>query len=87
MITKPDNFGGTLMKAIIFTKYGLDSLKLEDIQKPTPGDNEVLVEVHASSITVHNLGLVRGKPFFFTRYRWKKPDVERFSQAMHHQCS
>jgi NADPH:quinone reductase-like Zn-dependent oxidoreductase len=52
------------MKAIIFTKYGLDSLKLEDIQKPTPGDNEVLVEVHASSITVHNLGLVRGKPFF-----------------------
>jgi len=21
------------------------------------------------------------------RYRWKKPDVERFAQAMHHQCS
>jgi NADPH:quinone reductase-like Zn-dependent oxidoreductase len=51
------------MKAMIFTQYGLDRLQLVDIQKPIPGDNEVLVEVHASSITVHNLGLVRGKPF------------------------
>ena len=52
------------MKAMIFTNYGLDKLQLEEIPKPIPGDNEVLVEVHASSITVHNLGLVRGKPFF-----------------------
>jgi NADPH:quinone reductase-like Zn-dependent oxidoreductase len=52
------------MKAMVCANYGLDSLKFDDIPKPTPGDNEVLVEVHASSITVHNLGLVRGKPFF-----------------------
>lgn len=53
-----------LTKAILFTKYGLDGLKLENIQKPVPGDNDVLVEVHASSLTVHNLVLVKGKPFF-----------------------
>jgi NADPH:quinone reductase-like Zn-dependent oxidoreductase len=52
------------MKAILCTQYGLDRLTLEEIPKPTPGDNEILVEVHASSLTVHNLGLVRGKPFF-----------------------
>jgi NADPH:quinone reductase-like Zn-dependent oxidoreductase len=51
------------MKAIVSTKYGLDGLKLEEIQKPTPGDNEVLVEVHASSVNYNNLARVIGKPF------------------------
>jgi NADPH:quinone reductase-like Zn-dependent oxidoreductase len=49
------------MKAIVCRKYGL--LELEEVEEPLPKDNEVLVEVHASSVTVHNLGLVRGKPF------------------------
>ncbi len=52
------------MKAIICTKYGPpDVLKLEEIQKPTPGDDEVLVEVHAASVTYSNLTLVTGEPF------------------------
>jgi len=52
------------MKAIVCTKYGPpDVLKLEEIQKPTPGDNEVLVKVHASSVNYNNLAMVRGKPF------------------------
>jgi NADPH:quinone reductase-like Zn-dependent oxidoreductase len=52
------------MKAIVYTKYGpLDVLKLEEIQKPTPGDNEVLVKVHASSVNYNNPAQVRGKPF------------------------
>ena len=34
------------MKAIVCTKYGTpDVLKLEEVPKPTPRDNEVLVEV------------------------------------------
>jgi NADPH:quinone reductase-like Zn-dependent oxidoreductase len=52
------------MKAIVYHKYGsLDVLKLEEIQKPTPSDDEVLVEVHASSVNYANLALVKGKPF------------------------
>src|SRR5216684_3888492 len=52
------------MKAIVCTKYGPpDVLKLEEIQKPTPGDDEILVEVHAASVNYSNLILVRGKPF------------------------
>ena len=64
VLAKPNNLGGTRMKAIVCTKYGLpDVLKLEEIQKPTPGDDEILVEVHAASVNNSNLILVRGKPF------------------------
>ena len=52
------------MKAIVCTEYGPpDILKLEEIQKPTPGDDEVLIEVHAASVTYSNVALVRGEPF------------------------
>ncbi len=52
------------MKAIVCTKYGpLDALKLEEIQKPAPSDDEVLVKVHAASVNYSNLALVTGKPF------------------------
>ena len=53
------------MKAIVCTKYGLpEVMQLGEVEKPTPKDDEVLVEVHASSVTTHNLLLVSGKPFF-----------------------
>jgi NADPH:quinone reductase-like Zn-dependent oxidoreductase len=52
------------MKAIVCTKYGPpDVLEFKEVQKPTPGDDEVLVEVHAASVTYSNLMLVRGEPF------------------------
>ena len=52
------------MKAIVCTKYGPpEVLELEDIQKPIPADNEVLVEVHAASMTYSNLMLIRGEPY------------------------
>ncbi|WP_028981312.1 NAD(P)-dependent alcohol dehydrogenase [Sporocytophaga myxococcoides] len=52
------------MKAISCLKYGLSELKLEEVEKPVPKDNEVLLEVHASSATTHNLMIIEGKPFF-----------------------
>jgi NADPH:quinone reductase-like Zn-dependent oxidoreductase len=52
------------MKAIICTGYGIpDVFKLEEIPKPTPGDDKVLVEVHASSVTYSSVMGVTGEPF------------------------
>lgn len=52
------------MKTIVCTHYGPpESLTLADVPKPTPGDDEVLVNIHAASVTFSNLALVSGRPF------------------------
>ncbi len=40
------------MKAIVFTKYGApDGLQLQEVAKPAPKDNEVLIRIHAATVT------------------------------------
>jgi NADPH:quinone reductase-like Zn-dependent oxidoreductase len=57
-----------LMKAIFYSKYGApDQLQLKEVEKPTPGDNEVLVEIHAATLTVGDAYTVKGEPFL-TRF-------------------
>jgi len=53
------------MKAIVYYKYGSpDVLKLVDIQKPTPIDDEVLIKVQAASINAPDWRSLRANPFF-----------------------
>jgi NADPH:quinone reductase-like Zn-dependent oxidoreductase len=53
------------MKAIICTKYGSpDVLQLQDVEKPSPKDNEVLIKIHAASINSRDWRMMRANPFF-----------------------
>jgi NADPH:quinone reductase-like Zn-dependent oxidoreductase len=43
------------MKAIVYEKYGSpDVLEVRDVKKPIPGDNEVLIKVHAASVNAYD---------------------------------
>ncbi|MEQ9309492.1 MAG: NAD(P)-dependent alcohol dehydrogenase [Balneolaceae bacterium] len=52
------------MKAITFSEYGSPEkvLTLKNVPKPTPGENEVLVNVRASAINDYDWCVVRGMP-------------------------
>jgi len=52
------------MKAIVYYEYGSpDVLKLEEVEKPSPKDNEVLVKVHAVALNIGDWYMLNGKPF------------------------
>jgi NADPH:quinone reductase-like Zn-dependent oxidoreductase len=51
------------MKAIVHCDYGLANLKLEDIEKPTPADDQILVKVHAVSVNPYDWHFIEGTPY------------------------
>src|SRR6266567_2964923 len=54
----------THMKAMVYHTYGSpDVLKLEEVQKPVPQDDEVLVQVLAASVNAGDWHLLRAQPF------------------------
>jgi hypothetical protein len=48
------------MKAAVYCDYGITNLKLQEIEKPTPADDQVLVRVHAASLNPLDGHFVRG---------------------------
>ena len=51
------------MKAIVYSDYGLSNLKLENIEKPVPNDDQILVKVRAASINPYDWHFVEGTPY------------------------
>jgi NADPH:quinone reductase-like Zn-dependent oxidoreductase len=52
------------MKAIVQDKYGSpDVLRLEDVDRPAVGDDEVLLRAHAAAVNIADWHLMRGVPY------------------------
>jgi NADPH:quinone reductase-like Zn-dependent oxidoreductase len=63
------------LKAIIYHRYGSpDALELQEINKPLPKDDEVLVRIRAASANPRNWHHMRGSPY-----------VARLSFGLHRQ--
>ena len=53
------------MKAIVCTKYGPpEALKMKEVEKPEPGNNEVLIKVSATSAHIGDTRIRRVDPFW-----------------------
>src|SRR6478736_2629546 len=73
--------GGERMKAIKFCEYGPpDVLKVEEIEKPMPKDNELLVRVRAASLNFIDAGLVRGPSVLRWMSGLRKPKFTGFGR-------
>ena len=52
------------MRAVIYNKYGPpELLHLEDIERPAPRDNEVLVQIYATTVNRSDCGFRKAEPF------------------------
>ena len=52
------------MRAIVHRRYGTpEVLAFEEVERPVPGDDEVLVRVHAAGANVGDHHVVTGKPY------------------------
>ncbi len=52
------------MKAIVYSDYGgPEVLRLVDVEKPTPGDDQILVKVRAAGLNPFDWHVMRGSPY------------------------
>ena len=63
------------MRAVVYDRYGPpEVLRLEDVERPVPNDDELLVRIHATTVNRTDCGWRSATPFF-TRYftGWRGP--------------
>ena len=52
------------MKAIVYREYGPpDVVRLDDVETPTPGDSDILIQIHAAVVTTPDVAFRKGVPF------------------------
>jgi len=53
------------MRAVVHDRYGPpEVLRVEEVEKPVPGEDEVLIKIWATTVNRTDCGLRSGKPFF-----------------------
>lgn len=67
------------MRAVVFDRYGPpEVLRLEDVPRPVPKDDEVLVRVHASTVNRTDVGWRSGELFITRLFTgWLRPRKDR----------
>src|SRR4051812_48985460 len=67
------------VRAIVYCEFGsADVLKLENIEKPVPNDEQVLIKVRAASVNPYDWHFMRGIPYVMrTEAGLRKPKSTR----------
>src|SRR5262245_10979046 len=62
------------MKAMVYHRYGSpDVLRLEEVEKPAPTDDEILIRIHAVSVNSSDWEALTGKPAYARIGGLRKP--------------
>ena len=67
------------MRAVVYDRYGPPEVqRLEEVERPVPNDDEVLVRIHATTVNRTDCGWLRAEPFltrFFIGLRRPKQKI------------
>jgi NADPH:quinone reductase-like Zn-dependent oxidoreductase len=74
--------GGMTMKAAVYGRYGPpDVIEVRDVEKPVPGDDDVLIAIRAASVNTLDWRLTRGSPRFLRlMIGWHRPKDTRLGR-------
>lgn len=72
------------MKAIEYNKYGApEVLQVIEVEKPSPKPNEVLVKIHATTVTATECNFRTGKPYMTRLFTgFSKPKLKRLGEEL-----